>query len=182
MKGLQVFLASCFVHWSPEKNYLRASCMLEFCLGLLPSTLGCLRVGCFGLHRWLAAGILLTYMLGGSWYTQFSQCLSLVSNCWSSGSLSRSSERLFDGTEFSPDIIRAMSSAYMYFFDWVFGRSDVCRLNRRGASTEPCGTPFLRNLCLLLSAPTCIMKLRDAIIVMVKFTRDLSDQYHIVEL
>ena len=48
------------------------------------------------------------------------------------------------------------------------------RLNRRGASTEPCGTPFLRNLCLLLSAPMCIMKLRDAIIVMMKFTRDLS--------
>ena len=48
------------------------------------------------------------------------------------------------------------------------------RLNRRGASTELCGTPFLRNICLLLSAPTCIMKLRDAIIIMMKFTRDLT--------
>ena len=48
------------------------------------------------------------------------------------------------------------------------------RLNRRGASTELCGTPFLRNICLLLSAPTCIMKMRDAIIIMMKFTRDLK--------
>jgi len=36
----------------------------------------------------------------------------------------------------------AMSSAYMYLELMVSGMSNVYRLNRAGAITEPCGTPL----------------------------------------
>ena len=44
----------------------------------------------------------------------------------------------------------AWSSAYAYFLETVAGRSEVKMLNRRGARTDPCGTPFLRRRNLLL--------------------------------
>jgi len=34
------------------------------------------------------------------------------------------------------------SAAYAYFLETVFGRSEIKMLKRRGARTDPCGTPF----------------------------------------
>ena len=44
----------------------------------------------------------------------------------------------------------ARSSVYAYFLETVVGRSEVHMLKRRGARTDPCGTPFLRHRNLLL--------------------------------
>ena len=78
------------------------------------------------------------------------------------------------GVKILSEIIRDMSSAYMYFFDLVCGRSAVYILKRRGASTDPWGTSFLKNLRLLFSSPRCSTKLRDEIIFIMKLTSDLS--------
>ena len=72
------------------------------------------------------------------------------------------------------EVIRAMSSAYMYLFDLVCGRSAVYILKRRGASTDPWGTPFFKNLRLLFSSLTYNTKLHDEIIFIMKLTSELS--------
>ena len=78
------------------------------------------------------------------------------------------------GVKLLSEIIRVMSSAYMYFFDIVCGRSAVYILKRRGTSTDPWGTPFFKNLRLLFSSLRYNTKLRDEIIFIMKLTSDLS--------
>ena len=78
------------------------------------------------------------------------------------------------GVKLLSEIIRAMSSAYMYFFDLACGRSAVYIMKRRGASTDPWGTPFFKNLRLLISSPRYSTKLRDEIIFIMKLTSYLS--------
>ena len=47
-------------------------------------------------------------------------------------------------------------------------------LKRRGASTDPWGTPFFKNMRLLISSPRYSTKLRDEIIFIMKLTSYLS--------
>jgi len=39
------------------------------------------------------------------------------------------------------------------FFDLVSGRSEIDKLNNRGAKTEPCGRPLFNFLSLLILLP-----------------------------
>ena len=71
------------------------------------------------------------------------------------------------------EVIRAMSSAYMYLFDLVCGMSAVYVLKRRGDSSDPWGTPFFNNLRLLFSSLRYSTKLRDEIICIMTLTSDL---------
>ena len=66
------------------------------------------------------------------------------------------------GVKLLSEIIRAMSSAYMYFFDLACGRSAVYILKRRGASTDPREHHSSR-ICVCSSlrpgtAQSCVMK------------------------
>ena len=71
--------------------------------------------------------------------------------------------------------IIARSSAHAYVLETAVGRSDMWVLNKRGARTDPCGTPFLRrrNL-LLLPFPVVRVKLRLPNISMIMWTMCLS--------
>jgi len=55
----------------------------------------------------------------------------------------------------------ARSSAYANFLEVAVGKSCVKMLNKSGARTDPCGTPFLRRRNLLLGPlPMVRVKLR----------------------
>jgi len=69
----------------------------------------------------------------------------------------------------------ARSSAYAYVLETVVSRSSMWMLKRRGARTDPCGTPFLRRRNLLLMPfPVVRVKLRLLNISMIMWFMCLS--------
>jgi len=57
----------------------------------------------------------------------------------------------YSGFESPSTCMITRSSAYAYFLETVVGRSEMYLLKRRGARTDPCGTPFLRRRNLLFA-------------------------------